>query len=164
MTIDWGDAPAWVAIVLSFLFSLAAFIISLLGLKWQKNGALAAMRSANADERAKALAELALRLQLESAPRSQVEREQERHVLWELERRKDRFLLRNTGTAIATGVTVSGKGVEQVATQLPEDAAVRPGESVSFMMAGSLAHAVPDQIKVSWDGHPEPVMLPVPPR
>ncbi|GAA3444511.1 hypothetical protein Pve01_06320 [Planomonospora venezuelensis] len=83
---------------------------------------------------------------------------------WTLDRSKDRFILRNVGTAIATGVKVGGEGVVRIASQLPDGAAVRPGASVSFMMAGSLAHAVPDEIEVTWDGHPEPVILPVPPR
>lgn len=169
MTLDWGDAPAWIAIGLSVIFSGSALAISLKGLKWQRQGteaakqaAEAALRSANADERANALAELALSIQAGTTSREQQEAEQERHVAWDLERRKDRFILRNTGSAIATGVTVSDAGVERVASQLPVDAAVRPGESVSFMMAGSLAYSVPDEITVTWNGHPHPVVLPVP--
>lgn len=92
------------------------------------------------------------------------ERRKASEVSWELTRSKDRFVLRNVGRAIATGVRLTGVGVAQVATQLPEGATIRPGASVSFMMAGSLAHAIPDDIEVTWDGHPEPVILPVPPR
>jgi outer membrane murein-binding lipoprotein Lpp len=81
---------------------------------------------------------------------------------WELSRSRDRFVLRNVSRAVLTGVRVAGDGVAETATQLPEGVTVRPGASVSFMMAGTLAHAVPDEIEVTWDGHPEPVILPVP--
>jgi hypothetical protein len=156
-TIDPGDAPAWSAIVLSLAFSLAALVVSLRGLKWQRLAAQAAIRSANADEKAMALAELAA-----ATPRHvESHAGQRQHITWELERRKHRFILRNTGSEIATGVTVDGAGVAEVATQLPVNAAVRPGASVSFMMAGSMAHRLPDEIQVSWDGHPEPLILPV---
>jgi hypothetical protein len=170
MTIDWGDAPAWTAIGLSGCFSVAAFVISLKGLKWQREGteaaktaAEAAIRSANADERSNALAELSVSIQAGTTSRAQQEHQQERQVSWDLDRSRDRFVLRNVGSAIATGVKVGGDRVAEVGTEVPDNAAVRPGASVSFMMVGSLAYSVPDEIEVTWDGHPEPVILPVPP-
>ncbi|MGI5268843.1 hypothetical protein ACQEUU_06810 [Nonomuraea sp. CA-218870] len=159
MTIDWSD-PAWVAIAVAVgaaLVSLGALVVAWRGLKWQKKAALAADRSANAAETATALQTLeAGRSARDAAPEGRVE--------WTLDRSRDRFTLRNTGTAIATGVSVGGPGVAQVGTQVPQDAAVRPGASVSFMMAGSLADRLPDEIEVTWHGHPDPVILPVPSR
>ncbi|GAA2990654.1 hypothetical protein GCM10017559_08380 [Streptosporangium longisporum] len=156
MAIDWGDASAWAA----FAISLGAAGLAARGLKWQKISAEATVKSANAAEKATALTELMVKSQLAGKP----DAHQGHDVKWSLERRKDRFILRNVGTAIATDVNVDGKGIARVASQVPTDAAVRPGESVSFMMAGSLAYAVPDEIEVTWGGHPEPMILPVPPR
>jgi hypothetical protein len=92
------------------------------------------------------------------------ERRRAGEVAWELTRSRDRFVLRNVGRAIATGVRVAGDGVAQAAIQLPEGVTVRPGASVSFMMVSTLAQAVPDEIEVTWEGHPEPVIVPVPSR
>lgn len=92
------------------------------------------------------------------------ERRRAIEVTWELTRSRDRFVLRNVGRAIATGVWVTGDGVAEAAIHLPEGATIRPGESVSFMMVSTFAHAVPDEIEVTWDGHPEPAIVPVPPR
>lgn len=156
MAINWGDAPAWAA----FVISIGAAGMAFRGLKWQRMSAEATVKSANAAEKATALTELMVKSQLAGKP----DAHQGRDVEWKLERTKDRFILRNVGAAIATGVNVGGEGVARVSSQLPTDAAVRPGESVSFMMAGSLAYAVPDEIEVTWGGHPEPVILPVPPR
>ncbi|MEV0581301.1 hypothetical protein [Nonomuraea sp. NPDC050310] len=159
MTIDWGDVPAWAAIGLSFAFSLAALVVSLRGLKWQKVSAEATLKAANATEKATALAELANTLRTENGASRQ-----QGHVEWDLARHKDRFVLRNRGSAIATGVAVQGDGIDKVVMHRPENAAIRPGASVSFYMVGSLAHSVPDEIEVVWDGHPDPTVLPVPPR
>ncbi|MBF8194229.1 hypothetical protein ITP53_52910 [Nonomuraea sp. K274] len=159
MTIDWSD-PAWVAIVVAVvagIVSVGALLVSWRGLKWQKKAALAADRSANEAEKATSI--LALEAEHRTSSTASAA-----SVTWTLERSKDRYTLRNTGAGVATGVKVDGRGVAEVGIQVPHDAAVRPGGSVSFMMAGSMAHAVPDEIEVTWDGHPDPVVVPVPRR
>ncbi|WP_336210220.1 SPFH domain-containing protein [Nonomuraea sp. LPB2021202275-12-8] len=88
----------------------------------------------------------------------------EPHVEWILDRRNDHFVLRNVGSAIATGVNVSGPGLAEADAHVPANADIGPGAWVIFIIAANMTHPVPNEIEVTWDGHPEPVILPVPPR
>ncbi|MFI2349485.1 hypothetical protein ACH492_21025 [Streptomyces sp. NPDC019443] len=84
-------------------------------------------------------------------------------VEWMLERRgKHVYLLRNIGSGTATGVQVDPSNMPSIASNLPEDAIVRPGESVEFLMAASLATPLPGEIWVSWSLGGDPVAVPVP--
>ncbi|MYX34380.1 MULTISPECIES: hypothetical protein [unclassified Streptomyces] len=84
-------------------------------------------------------------------------------VEWMLERRgKHVYLLRNVGNDTATGVRVDPSGMPSIASNLPEDAIVRPGESLDFLMAASLATPLPREICVSWNLGGDPVAVPVP--
>ncbi|GAA3121555.1 hypothetical protein [Streptosporangium carneum] len=89
-------------------------------MKWQREAAQAqkvaaeaAGRSANADEKVAALTEPAHSEQI-SHGRTVIDLSNERHeevVRWKLDRSKNRFILRNVGTAVATGVRAGGQGV-----------------------------------------------------
>ncbi|MGW7518962.1 hypothetical protein ACWGJ2_25575 [Streptomyces sp. NPDC054796] len=80
-----------------------------------------------------------------------------------LERHGDHsYALRNTGAAVLTGVRVNPVGLPRVVRNLPEDAVVRPGETVEFLMASSSRSPLPKEIRVRWDGRAEEVPLPVP--
>ncbi|WP_242892453.1 hypothetical protein [Actinomadura litoris] len=162
MHVKWD--PQWVAIFVSIAFSLAAFVVSARGLKWQRASAEAAIKSANADEQSAALA--LLQHQLAEARLAQAETGEPAPpvVEWRLERTgKNRFVLRNVGSDMATGVTIDASQVATINRELPDGAAIRPGGSHSFLMLGTFGAPVPDEIWVTWDGHPEPVALPVPP-
>lgn len=92
----------------------------------------------------------------------EVEPWQGRGVLFEIERGSGNlYLLRNVGTGTATGVTVAdGPGVED----RPEGVTIVANDAVRMLMAGSMGAPLPTALQVSWDGHPEPISLPMPPQ
>ncbi|MFC4048064.1 hypothetical protein ACFOY4_00060 [Actinomadura syzygii] len=162
MDIDWGDAPAWVAIAVSLMFSIAAFVVSIKGLTWQRMAAEAAVTSANADEQALALAQLQHELEQARSERSERLSEPPK-VEWRLERRgKQKFVLRNVGTEMATGVTMDRSNLPYIAHEAPSGVAVRVGGSHEFLLAGTMGHPMPNEVWLSWDGQEEPVALPIP--
>ncbi|MFI1963227.1 hypothetical protein ACH429_03660 [Streptomyces pathocidini] len=69
------------------------------------------------------------------------------------------YALRNTGPETLKGVRVSVPNAEAVVRNLPEDAVVRPGETVEFLMAGAPGRPFTPEVRVSWQGHPEGVPL-----
>ncbi|RKE20126.1 hypothetical protein BX266_3471 [Streptomyces sp. TLI_171] len=84
-------------------------------------------------------------------------------IAWSLEHRgKHTYVLRNEGTETATGVRVDPANLPPTAINVPENAVVRPQESVDFVMASTFGGLVPNEIWVSWDGHEEPVAVRVP--
>lgn len=151
-----GSVASWVGVGVSLVFSITAFVVSLLALRWHRVGAQAADRSANAAEKAQAIAEANWAAFKEQEAASM--------ITWDLERPgKTQFLLRNTGWVTATGVTVDGEQAGEAARERPTNATVRPDESVELRMYGTLGAPMPNEIWVSWDRHPEPVAVPVPP-
>lgn len=155
---DWAtwatDVFAAMALVLSFLAHREARESRKSNEKWQQVNADAAVRSANAAEKAIALQEKSLEASNGSLPGPV--------VLWRLERNGNLFVLRNIGSAVATGVTVDETQIEAMTRELPKDAAVRPGASVDFFMVGVLGGPMPNEIWLTWDGTDEPVAVPVP--
>lgn len=146
--IDFGDGPAWVALVVS----LGAFAVALRGLKWQKVAAQAAVRSANAAEKAAALTEL-----------PPTETATVRDVKWRVERLgKQLYALRNIGADTATGVTATQGEVDAIVRQLPEDTAIRAKASHEFMVIPTWQTSTLREIWVTWDGQAEPVAVPMP--
>ncbi|MFF3443634.1 hypothetical protein [Streptosporangium sp. NPDC002721] len=158
--IDFGDGPAWVALVVS----LGAFAVALRGLKWQRRAAEAgeksadaAVRSANAAEKSAAFAEL---------PASQKQKPGAAaagKVSWDIQHVSGAlYLLRNTGDDIATGVTADASKIGGIPRQLPEGAAVRPNESVQFMLVDTWQSPLAHELWLTWDGQEEPVAVPIP--
>ncbi|MGW3365953.1 hypothetical protein ACWDOR_23770 [Streptosporangium canum] len=167
--IDWGDAPGWAAIGFSLIFSLGAFVVSLRGLKWQRLSAEATVRSANTAEQALASSALERRdqreLQASDLPEGQgPEEPQPRDITWRIEHfGKHMYVLRNEGSDIATGVTADRSQIAAPIRQLPEDAAVRPGGLLEFMIIPTWQSGMPAEIWLTWDGQEEPVAVPMPP-
>lgn len=83
-------------------------------------------------------------------------------VQWTLERRgKQSYLLRNVGTATASGVHIDRDRTTPIVRNLPENATVRPGESVQFLMAPTFGNPLPGEVWVEWDDH-APLSIPLP--
>jgi type II secretory pathway pseudopilin PulG len=156
-----GDLATWsaaviaaIAIVFSYLAHREARASRKSNDKWQAINAEAAVRSANAAEQALALQQASTE-PITPTPHADVE--------WELERPgKGRFVLRNTGNDVATGVTIDPDQFQGFARQLPKDAAVRPRASVEFLASPSMGFRIPNEVWVSWDGVNQPVAVPIP--
>ncbi|MER6152015.1 hypothetical protein [Streptomyces hirsutus] len=73
---------------------------------------------------------------------------------WQLShKRGDAYVLRNVGTAVATGVRVDvGQHPRGLTRALPEDAVVRPQEAVEFLLLAAWGAPRPNSIRVEWDG------------
>ncbi|WP_020574189.1 hypothetical protein [Actinopolymorpha alba] len=167
---DWlsplqpGDLPTWVGIVISLIFSISALGVSIRALKWQRIGAEmqeiaahAAVRQADAAERAIDLSEQ----QLQPGPTTSADRGPG-SVSWALEHPGGhKFLLRNTGDVTATGVTID-EGNLPISRLVPKDARIRPEESVEFLMIPAWGRPVPSELWVTWDGSKEPAAVRVP--
>lgn len=158
MGIQIGDIATWASAVVALGGSAFAVWESRKSRKsndkWQQINAEAAVRSANA-------AEQALALQQASLP--PIDPATKPDVAWDLERPgKTRFVLRNIGTDIATGVTIDPEQFKGFARQLPTNAAVRPGASVEFLVFTAMGAPLPNEVWVSWDGIDEPIAIPIP--
>jgi len=178
VSIDWGDAPAWGALAISFIAALTA----ILALKHAKDAASAAsisaqaaVRQAAAAERQVEVAEAALKVAEEQASASQTtlatgaaraalaSHHAPPYVAWWIENPSGHaYVLRNIGTDAARKVEIDESRIrcmlrgDTTADELP------PRASMKILMAGSLAAAKPDELWVRWDGHPEWVAVPVP--
>ncbi|GAA1016969.1 hypothetical protein [Streptomyces thermogriseus] len=73
---------------------------------------------------------------------------------WQLAHKQgNAYVLRNVGTAVATGVRVDvGQHPRGLTRALPEDAVVRPQEAVEFLLLAAWGAPRPDSIRVVWDG------------
>jgi hypothetical protein len=163
---ELGDMATWataviaaIAIVFSYLAHREARTSRKSNDKWQQTNAEAAVRSANAAEQALTLQMQATKQVTGPAPSAQTPTE----ITWRLERpQKNRFVLRNTGSGMATGVTIDPDQFGGFARQLPKGVAVRKGASTEFLVLTANGHPHPNEIWVTWDGVDEPVALPVP--
>lgn len=158
---DWGDVPAWAALVLSAM----AVGVSIKARGDGKKSASAAVTSADASVRSADAAEAALALQRqETDERRAAEEEAARpRVILVLERTGQRqFVLRNVGTATAEGVTITQAGEPQQGRDLPEGVTLHRGEGHPFFVVASTGLPMPTRIYVKWDGQDEPVPLGVP--
>ena len=114
--VDWGDAPAWGAVivaVLALIISAASAALAWKSLRWEKLSAEAAGRSAQEAERANRLTERALGLQALPTTRGGAEQQLDGakpDVDWRIERPQgDRYVLRNTGTRRRPNTSTSTK-------------------------------------------------------
>ncbi|WP_152990676.1 hypothetical protein [Sphaerimonospora mesophila] len=170
-----GDLATWAGVVVALVFSIAAFAVSLVSLKYQRHSAKAAKQAVDEAKRSADAAEEAATAGVRSADaaeRSAVAAEQvaeieamrdmQPTVAWEVTRESQfAAYLRNAGTETVTGVTVDATvpGVNQA----PDGVMLEPGASVKMILTSSLAHNTPREIRVTWDGAPSPVVVPVPP-
>jgi hypothetical protein len=156
------------------MFSFTAFVVSLVALKYQRDAARAARqavveakRSAVAAEESAAAgvrsADAAGRSALAAEQVAELEamRDMQQTVAWEVTRESQfAAYLRNAGAETVTGVTVDTTvpGINQA----PDGVTLEPGASAKLMLSSSLAHDTPREIRVTWDGAPSPVVVPVP--
>ncbi|MEU8403856.1 hypothetical protein AB0C28_52525 [Nonomuraea sp. NPDC048892] len=170
-----GDLATWAGVVVALVFSLAAFAVSLVGLKYQRDSAQAAKRAVEEAKRSAVAAEesaaagarsagAAERSALAAEQVAEIEamRDMQPTVAWEVTRESQfAAYLRNAGTETVTGVTVDTTvpGVDQA----PDGVTLEPGASAKVMLSSSLVHDTPREIRVTWDGASSPVVVPVPP-
>ncbi|MFJ5017023.1 hypothetical protein [Streptomyces griseoluteus] len=85
-------------------------------------------------------------------------------VEWQLRHRKGQaYVLRNTGSVVATGVHVNvGEHPRGLTRSLPEDAVVPPHEAVEFLLIGAWGAPVPHSIRVKWDNGEQTLAVPEP--
>ncbi|WP_407553100.1 hypothetical protein QOM21_23965 [Streptomyces sp. Pv4-95] len=85
-------------------------------------------------------------------------------VDWEARRVNDTTCeLRNTGTELATGVTVARVGVEHdISPDRPQGASVPARHSVEFRIWFKLEQEpTPTELRVTWDGCTGPATVPI---
>lgn len=157
MAIDWGDVPAWVALALavgSSGIATWAAVESRKSRRATEESADAARRSAVAAERSHELAEQQYRDSLPPPVKLAV-----------LPLGKDRYQLANHGTETATGVTVDRSNLEGLlvlGSEPPENATIHAECALTFSLAPDFDSRAPNEVWVTWDGHPEPQALPLP--
>jgi hypothetical protein len=162
--VDWGDAPAWAAVivaVLALIISCCSALLSWKSLRWERLSAEAATRSAEAAERANRLAERAVEQRLQppgiasEGPVGAPIIERAPDVSWRIERPgENRYVLRNTGSDVAEHVEVDPSQAGPIARNLPQDAVIRPGEGADMLIMGTWGKPVPNQLYVRWAGWP----------
>ncbi|MFF9238401.1 hypothetical protein ACF1AY_15910 [Streptomyces sp. NPDC014776] len=152
---DWGDAPAWGAL----LVSLGAAAISIRALRHSERAAAAAERSAAADEAALA------QQRAEAAERRAAEAEAARPRPSLVVHHHDRELyhLVNEGTGPADGVRFVGELPTSV-IDAPNGVTLKPGGVHPFYIAPDFGSPDVSAVQVSWDGLQEPLLLRVPPK
>lgn len=180
---DWGDAPAWVAIVVSAVAIWVSYLARRDG-KRSANAAEAsvmeakrsadaaetsvaeARRSGNAAERSAVAAEETLADQRrEAAERRAAEEEanRPRPVLTIEHYMNAVWHLVNSGTASAENIRIE-ESPRAVRAGWETPVSLPPNEVHEFMMSGSLGFPMPAVLRLVWDGQEEPVPLRVPPR
>ncbi|MFG2826077.1 hypothetical protein ACGFWI_01120 [Streptomyces sp. NPDC048434] len=141
---DWGDAPAWVAVVGSgFAIRIA----------WQARGD--SRRSADA-----AVDSLALQRELAEEQRAAAA-PYVRLVIDHIS--GSRYRLRNAGTGVAEDVHIINCGDWPYRFDWHHDGvALTAEESRELRMSGASGMPVPAQLWVTWDGQDERVPVPIP--
>lgn len=148
---DKGDLATWVGAGVAFCFSLAALIVSIKALRWQREGAEIAKRAQEFVE------------QRFAAEEAKAE-EEARQVRWELERTgKNMLVLRNVSQNRATGVTIDGEQFKGFGRELPNGVEVPPSGSVRFMVGTAMGAPMPNEVWITWDDVDQPIALPIPP-
>ncbi|NEC43252.1 hypothetical protein [Streptomyces sp. SID8016] len=126
---------------------------------------IASRQAEAAERRALALEQMVERLALaQSHPDARAETSEGKgSISWSCYReQKNLFVLRNEGDETATGVHVTvGDHPSGLTRRLPENAVVRAHESVEFLIIGAWGHSVPREVRVSWAGQDEPVVVPI---
>lgn len=175
---ETGDQATWVSAVVAAIAIIYTYVQSHQQKKSQARAEelqrqaseIAARQAEAAERRALATEQMLERFIASSLPPGQGgeahdQRTSRKPVDWSLAREKDLFVLRNEGDEVATDVCVTtGDNPTGLAWHLPENAVVRAHEAVEFLMAGSMAAPMPRQIYVTWAGHEDSLVIPVPAR
>lgn len=147
---DKGDLATWVSAGIALCVSVAALIVSVKALRWQRAGAEIAKRAQefieerHAEDRAKA-------------------EEEAGRVRWSLERpSQTQFVLRNITDNPVTGLTVDEQQFDGNARDVPVGVDVPPHGSVELRIVPSMQAPMPHEVWVEWDGG-GPVAVPLPP-
>lgn len=74
------------------------------------------------------------------------------------------YRLRNVTDEPIDMVTVTLDHPEGLTRNLPNDLSLGPGETYEFMIIGTWQTGMPTQVFVSWDVHPTPYAIPLPPK
>lgn len=155
---SWRDAPAWIALVISLCSALLSWRV----LRWEKQSADAAVRSADEAARANLIAERALdigRAARTTAADEQVPTE----VAWRIERGDgDRYVLRNAGRVTAERVYADESRAPRINRRLPNDSVVQPGAGHDMLLKGSWQHPMPTELYLRWAGQDDWVPVPLP--
>ncbi|WP_141665734.1 hypothetical protein [Streptomyces prasinus] len=174
MALEAGDWAGWIGVFVAVLTVALSLWQQRRQARRQIEADDIARRHADSAERRALATEEALQRLIERLPaavqahaEAQIAAQPVRHaeaVSWELDRpKKNVFVLRNTGSEVATGVQVDvGDHPKGLTRQVPEDAVVRKGESTEFMVLGAWGAPVPREFRVSWEGGGEAAVLPVP--
>jgi hypothetical protein len=151
-------APAWIALAIS----LGSALLSWRVLRWEKQSAQAAVRSADEAARANQIAERALKLK--GAGRATASDEQAPpKVTWRIDKGDGSlYVLRNTGTRTAEHVYVDESRAPRINRRLPSDSVVQPGAGYEMLLTGSWQHPMPTELYVRWAGHDAWVAVPLP--
>jgi hypothetical protein len=155
---SWRDAPAWIALVISLCSALLSWRV----LRWEKQSAKAAVRSADEAARANLIAERALELGTSSRiTPGNVEAPAE--VAWRIEKGDgDQYVLRNTGTDTAEHVYADESRAPRINRRLPNDSVVQPGAGHTMLLKGSWQHPMPTELYLRWAGQDDWVAVPLP--
>jgi hypothetical protein len=146
MRIDMGEAPAWVAL----LVSVGAILVSIRANRHAEESAEASRRSADAAERQAEAAEAAL-----PPPPPK--------VAWRVEWvNRQRYLLRNIGVGPAARLRIDVRDAHPLVGLKETEEPIPPNGSVSFLITGSMGRPAPTGLWLTWDGQEEPVAIPVP--
>ncbi|MFJ9853975.1 hypothetical protein [Streptomyces sp. NPDC101150] len=157
-----GDIATWAGVAVTLLISVCAWTDSRRHARiGQEANEISHMQAEAAERRASAVEDAlaaALRVLGDRAPGPSLELPESwggrrGEVRWEVRRcGRHRFVLRNVGSDTAFGVRIDPDGLGVSAHNLPQDATVRPDESVQFVMAAGFGRRLPDEVCVRWDG------------
>ena len=156
---SWRDAPAWAALV----FSALALLVSCVGLRWEKQSAQAAGRSADEAARANVIAQRALDKAPKGVATTGTGEQTAPEVKWRIEKGDGSvYVLRNTGTGTAEHVYVDEARAPRINRRLPSDSVVQPGAGHEMLLRGSWQQPMPNELWVRWAGHDDWVAVPLP--
>jgi hypothetical protein len=156
----WGDVPGWAALVISTCAASLSWRI----LRWERQSAQAAVRSADEAARANQIAERALESG-GAAGRAAVTGEEHASpsVTWRIEKGSGAlYVLRNTGTGTAEHVYVDESRAPRINRRLPADSVIQPGAGHEMLLQGSMQSRMPTELYVRWAGHDDWVAIPLP--
>ncbi|MEU8430360.1 hypothetical protein [Micromonospora sp. NPDC048169] len=175
--VDWGDAPAWAA----FLISLGSGAIALIALKYAKTSAQASEISAKAAVRQAAAAERQVELAEAAAEAADsgvsppgkrpdswteggsMEAAVLPYVAWWVEQRsKNTYVLRNIGTDIAREVEIDQSRIQCVVRSATKVDEIPPDASTEIFLIPMYGGPKPNELWVRWEGHPEWKAVPLP--
>jgi hypothetical protein len=150
--VNWGDVPAWVALVLA----ASAGVVAVLARRDSKVSAAASVRSAAAAEESLALQRAEAEERHQAAqPRPE----------FRLERQgSNAYILRNVGTGPARNVQILDEGLPAMRRRLPvpDGTTLAREAGYSFVIAGAMGSRFPTHVMVTCDELAEPVAVSIP--